>query len=97
MLPTALVLAAFAVTASLPLEAKAAPLPPASVAICAGYVQHVRYLTKMLGEVPAFKGSIAKTISLHVFVNRSTGSWTALLVRSDGLSCVKSLGDVSTA
>ena len=70
-----------------------APEADARPAVCAAYQVHARYLAERYGEMPMFTGSVDDTVLLQVFVNRATGSWTALLVRTDGVSCVTSAGD----
>lgn len=60
---------------------------------CTRYEIHSRYLANHWGESPFFTGSAGKGITLQLFVNRTTGSWTALLVRADGLSCVTGMGE----
>jgi hypothetical protein len=61
--------------------------------VCAAYQVHARYLAERYGEMPTFTGSVDDKIVMQVFVNRATGSWTALLVRTDGVSCVTSAGE----
>ena len=65
------------------------PRPP----VCGSYQMHARYLADRFGETPSFTGTVDENIVLRIFVNRATGSWTALLIRSDGLSCVTSAGE----
>jgi hypothetical protein len=62
-------------------------------AICAPHEAHARYLANTYGEFPLFSGVAADGIALQLFVNRATGSWTALLVRGDGIACVTSAGE----
>jgi hypothetical protein len=64
-----------------------------SPAICASHEAHSRYLADKFGEFPLFSGVAADGIALQLFVNRSTGTWTALLVRADGVACVTSAGE----
>lgn len=71
----------------------AAPEGDERPAVCATYRVHARYLAERYGEMPMFTGSVDDTVLLQVFVNRTTGSWTALLVRADGVSCVTSAGE----
>ena len=71
----------------------AAPEADTRPAVCAAYQVHARYLAERYGEMPTFTGSVDEKIVLQVFVNRATGSWTALLVRTDGVSCVTSAGE----
>jgi len=80
---------AFAEEASRPAQPEADARP----AVCAAYQVHARYLAERYGEMPMFTGSVDDTLVLRVFVNRATGSWTALLVRTDGISCVTSAGN----
>jgi hypothetical protein len=48
---------------------------------------HARYLADKFGEFPVFSSALEEGISLQLPVNRNSGSWTALLVRTDGISC----------
>jgi len=73
--------------------APSAPQQQLRPTICASYEAHARYLATRYGESPLFSGLAGDGITLQVFVNRATGSWTALLVRADGLSCVTSMGE----
>lgn len=87
-----------AATAAAPASAEqtsrdAAPDPDLRPPVCASYQVHARYLADRFGETPMFTGSVDDTIILRVFVNPSTGSWTALIVRTDGTSCVTSAGE----
>jgi hypothetical protein len=72
-----------------PAEAERDPRP----ARCAAYEVHARYLATYWGESPFFTGATDEGIALQVFVNRVTGSWTALVVRRDGFSCVTGMGE----
>lgn len=65
------------------------PRPP----VCATYQTHVRYLAERYGESPMFTGSVDEKVLIQVFVNRTTGTWTTLLVRADGMSCVTNAGE----
>jgi hypothetical protein len=60
---------------------------------CAAYEVHARYLATHWGESPFFTGASDDGIALQLFVNRATGSWTALVVRRDGFSCVTGMGE----
>lgn len=73
---------------------RAAPAPEADArpAVCAAYQVHARYLAERYGETPMFTGMVEEGLVLQLFINRATGSWTALLVRTDGVSCVTSAG-----
>ena len=68
---------------------EADPRPP----VCAAYQTHARYLAERYGESPMFTGAVDDTVLLQVFVNRTTGTWTTLLVRTDGTSCVSGAGE----
>jgi hypothetical protein len=70
-----------------------APEADARPAVCAAYRVHAKYLADRFGEMPMFAGTVEDGIVLRLFVNRATGSWTALLVRTDGVSCVASAGE----
>jgi hypothetical protein len=61
--------------------------------VCGDYAAQVRHLAKTFGELPAFRAVLGERIWLQVFANSSSGSWTALLVRTDGISCVRSIGE----
>ena len=82
-----------ALGAAAPAQAENAAAPDSGPAICARYELHTRYLAERFGEFPLFSGAAADGIALQVFVNRNTGSWTALLVRGDGVSCITSAGE----
>jgi hypothetical protein len=88
---------AFAGFAAAPAFAEEAPRPTpeadARPAVCAAYQVHAKYLADRFGEMPMFTGMIEEGIALQLFINRATGSWTVLLVRTDGVSCVTSAGD----
>lgn len=79
--------------AALSAQAQQKPAAEDSPAICARHEVHARYLAEKYGEVPLFSGVAADGIALQLFVNRTTGSWTALLVRGDGISCVTTAGE----
>lgn len=86
-------LAAIAIAATLPAHAEQKATAEEGPAICAPHEVHARYLADKYGEVPLFSGVAADGIALQLFVNRATGSWTALLVRGDGISCVTTAGE----
>ena len=85
--------AAAALAAAFPAQAEQKADGSKGPAICARHELHARYLADKFGEFPLFSGVSADGIALQLFVNRSTGSWTALLVRNDGVSCVTSAGE----
>ncbi len=60
--------------------------------MCATIDIHTRYLSARFGEFPVFAGTVGPGISMQLFSNRSTGSWTMLLVSDNGLSCVQGAG-----
>lgn len=91
MLRPLAILAAFG--AALPAQAEQKADADDGPALCAPHEVHARYLADKYGEVPLFSGVAADGIALQLFVNRATGSWTALLVRGDGVSCVTSAGE----
>ena len=70
-----------------------APAPDARPAVCAAYQVHAKFLAERYGESPMFTGTVEEGIVLQLFVNRATGTWTALLVRTDGVSCLTSAGE----
>lgn len=70
-----------------------APEAEARPSVCAAYQVHAKFLADRFGETPMFTGMVEDGIVLQLFVNRATGSWTALLVRTDGVSCVTSAGE----
>lgn len=75
--------------------AKAAPQrKPAlsSPAICSSFKSHRRFLAARYGEHPVFSGEAAPGIQMRLFANTTTGSWTMLLVRTNGYSCVRGAG-----
>jgi hypothetical protein len=84
----------FAAAPALAEEAsRPAPDADARPAVCAAYQVHAKYLADRFGEMPMFTGMVEQGIVLQLFINRATGSWTALLVRTDGVSCVTSAGE----
>jgi hypothetical protein len=93
--PTTLAFAvSFAAVPALAEEAsRPAPEADARPPICASYEVHERFLAERYGETPTFTGSVDERIVLRLFVNHATGSWTALMVRTDGVSCVTSAGE----
>ncbi len=82
-----------AIGAALPVLAEQKGAADDSPAVCARHEIHARYLAEKYGEFPLFSGVAADGISLQLFVNRTTGTWTALLVRGDGISCLTTAGD----
>lgn len=102
-MPKTLALLAAAVVAAAPARAeivldgsaRTAPAPERDPrpALCATYEIHARYLASRYGESPLFTGQAGAGITLQIFLNRATGSWTALLVRADGFSCVTGMGE----
>lgn len=88
-----LAFAASAVPALAEEAARPAPEADSRPAVCAAYQVHAKYLAERYGEMPMFTGMVEEGIVLRLFINRATGSWTALLVRTDGISCVTSAGE----
>ena len=64
----------------------------ASPAICSSFKSHRQFLASRYGEHPVFSGEAAPGIQMRLFANVATGSWTMLLVRSNGFSCVRGAG-----
>lgn len=60
--------------------------------VCASYSAHAAYLAKQYGEAPVFTGTVGSKFIFRVFTNRSTGTWTMLVVHANGISCVKASG-----
>ena len=76
-------------------EARVAPGHPqagASPGICAEVGAHIRFLKARYGEFPVFSGLAAPGIRFRLFANMTTGSWTMLMVRNNGFSCVRGAG-----
>jgi hypothetical protein len=69
-------------------EVEADPRP----SLCATIDIHSRYLSGRFGEFPVFAGTVSPGLSMQLFANRATGSWTMLLVNDNGLSCVQGAG-----
>ena len=93
--PLAFAVSAAAAPALAEEASRAAPSPEAEArpAVCAAYQVHAKFLAERYGEMPMFTGMVEDGIVLQLFINRATGSWTALLVRTDGVSCVTSAGE----
>lgn len=64
-----------------------------SPALCASHQDHVGYLAQEFGEHPVFTGQISEKLMLRIFANAGSGSWTMVILRADGLSCVHQTGD----
>ncbi len=66
---------------------------PVRIIRCAPYGDHAGVLTAQFGEHPVFTGQLEGGMVLRIFANTRSGSWTMLLVRTDGLSCVQLAGE----
>lgn len=64
----------------------------ASPAICSSFKSHRKFLAARYGEHPVFSGEAAPGVQMRLFANATTGSWTMLLVRNNGFSCVRGAG-----
>jgi len=64
----------------------------ASPAICSSFKSHRKFLAARYGEHPVFSGDAAPGVQMRLFANATTGSWTMLLVRNNGFSCVRGAG-----
>ncbi len=65
----------------------------ASPALCASHQDHVGYLAQEFGEHPVFTGQISDKLMLRIFANAGSGTWTMVIIRADGMSCVEQVGD----
>jgi hypothetical protein len=64
----------------------------ASPAMCAQYETHLQFLSANYGEHPVFSGKANGGVTLRLFANGSTGTWTVVFIRADGMSCVQAVG-----
>lgn len=63
---------------------------------CGPHEEIVKHLTEKYGERAMFYGSTGepgKPITVQFWANKETRTWTVLLAREDGVSCVASSGD----
>jgi len=60
--------------------------------LCSTYKEHAAYLAREFGEAPVFTGQLSRGLLFRVFANPKTGTWTALMIRTDGRSCVSAAG-----
>ena len=63
---------------------------------CAHYETIAKNLANKFGEFPAFTGQLEDGLIFRVFVNASSGSWTMLVIRTDGRSCIRAVGEGGT-
>lgn len=55
---------------------------------CAPYAPiRDRLTTGQYAEIPAARGMTVSGLVLEIFVNDKTGTWTAFVIRPDGLAC----------
>lgn len=89
-----LCLAAFASSGTALAESKTAgENSVATIGRCAAHQAHAVFLAKEFGEFPVFSGQVDGNVVLRLFANASSGSWTMLLVRTDGMSCIHGHGE----
>ncbi len=68
-------------------------IAPAGLIACAPYKEQAGVLAAEFGEHPVFTGQLDNGAVLRIFANTKSGSWTMLVVRTDGLSCVQGSGE----
>lgn len=71
----------------------ASDVVPAALIACAPYQDHAGALASEFGEHPVFTGQLDNGRVLRIFANTKSGSWTMLVVRTDGTSCLQSAGE----
>ena len=62
---------------------------------CGPHEQLVKHLTEKYGERAMFVGSTGepeKPVTVQFWANRETRTWTIVIAREDGVSCVASSG-----
>jgi hypothetical protein len=73
------------------------PALPAELPLCERHEVHMRQLARTYGEVPVLKAAVGNRVSLQLFVNRTLGRWTMLVVSANGMSCIRNVGEVTVA
>ncbi len=66
---------------------------PVRLVACVSSKDHAGILSARFGEHPVFTGQLDTGMVLRIFANGKSGSWTMLVVRTDGTSCVQSAGE----
>jgi hypothetical protein len=67
--------------------------PDSRMALCASYNDHAGVLAAKFGEHPVFTGQLDEGQIVRIFANGSSGTWTMLVIRKDGTSCVQTAGE----
>lgn len=60
---------------------------------CASYEAHAGYLAHRYGEFPIFTGQMDDGMVFRIFANGRSGSWTMLVIRANGVTCVHAAGE----
>jgi len=65
--------------------------PAAAQPLCAPYHLQAKHLSTKWQEVPVFTGRLGRQVTIRLFANPTTGTWTLLFVRAQ-TSCVRAAG-----
>ncbi len=87
-----LVLAIYLATSSILLPASAFSAQVAEVPLCGRYDQQARLLRERRGEYPVFWGRSGPGVTVRLFANPKTGTWTILRVLGNSLACIEDNG-----
>ena len=75
----------------LPITAEAAQV--AEVPLCGPSPNQVRLLRERRGEAPVFRGRSGSGVTVRLFTNPKTGTWTILRVLENSLACIEDNGN----
>jgi hypothetical protein len=60
--------------------------------MCGTYASQARLLRERRGELPVFWGQSGPGVSVRLFANPKTGTWTILRVLRNSLACIEDNG-----
>lgn len=88
-----LLLILYLVISLLPLQAAAESAQVAEVPLCGPYTTQARLLRERRGEAPVFRGEAGAGVTVRLFTNPKTGTWTILRVLENSLACIEDNGN----
>ncbi len=87
-----LLLAIYLLVSSVHLPVAASAAQVAEVPLCGPYPSQVRLLRERRGEAPVFRGRSGSGVTVRLFTNPRTGTWTILRVLENSLACIEDNG-----
>ena len=76
----------------LPFPAAAKTAQVAEVPLCGPYPTQVRLLRERRVDSPVFRGRSGAGVTVRLFTNPKTGTWTILRVLENSLACIEDNG-----